>query len=71
MDLERAMSEEQSKRREQESEAIRKFYETHPNWSLLQVANCPTPGCGKPLHCKVHRYAYRKWWVNLRIGLKG
>ena len=58
------------KQEDQESEAIRKFYETRPGWSLLQVAKCPALGCGKPLYCKEHQYAYRKWWVNLSIGLK-
>ena len=40
------------KQEDQESEIIRKFYETRPGWSLLQVAKCPTLGCGKPLYCK-------------------
>jgi len=57
-------------REDQESEAIRKFYETRRGWSLLQVAKCPTLRCGKSLYCKEHQYAYRKWWVNLSIGLK-
>jgi len=40
------------KQEDQESEAIRKFYDTRPGWSLLQVAKCPTLGCGKPLTAK-------------------
>jgi hypothetical protein len=53
-----------------ENEGIKKFHRTHPGWSLLQVARCPAPGCGRFLYCKKHRYAYRKWWINLNIGLK-
>jgi len=64
------MSEEHFKRKEQEREAIRKFYEKHLGWHLSQVTKCPSLGCGKPLYCKEHQYAYRKWWVNLSIGLK-
>jgi hypothetical protein len=65
------MSEEHRKREEQESEVIRKFYEKHLGWHLLQVVKCPTSGCGKSLYCKEHQYAYGKWWVNTSIGLKG
>lgn len=58
------------KQEEQEREAIRKFYETHPGWSLLPVARCPAPGCGKPFYHKKHKYAYRKWWVNYYTAMK-
>ncbi|MFC1919965.1 hypothetical protein ACFLWX_04160 [Chloroflexota bacterium] len=44
--------------------------EKHPGWHLLQVAKCPTSGCGKPVYCEEHQYTYRKWWVNCSIGLK-
>ena len=64
------MSEEHWKREEQESEAIGKFYQTHLGWHLSEVSKCPAPGCGKPVYCEDHQYAYRKWWVNLTIGVK-
>jgi len=64
------MSEEYWKREEQESKAIGKFYQTHPGWHLSEVSKCPAPGCGKPLYCEEHQYAYRKWWVNLALGVK-
>ncbi|MDH5364835.1 MAG: hypothetical protein OEW82_06720 [Dehalococcoidia bacterium] len=64
------MAEEGWKREEQEKEAVGKFCEKHPGWQLLQVAKCPVPGCRKPLYCEEHQYAYRKWWINLSVGLK-
>jgi hypothetical protein len=64
------MSKERCTEEEQEREAIGKFYETRPGWSLLPVARCPAPDCGKPLHCKKHKYAYRKYWINFYIAMK-
>ena len=64
------MSEEHFKREQQERKAIGKFYQKHPGWHLSEVFKCPTRGCGKFLYCEGHRYAYRKWWINLSIGLK-
>jgi hypothetical protein len=63
------MTEGSRERQEQEREATVEFYEKHPGWHLLQVSKCPAIGCGKPLYCEKHQYAYRQWWVNLTIGL--
>ena len=52
--------EKQEEPEEQEREAIKNFYETHPGWSLLPVARCPVGGCSKPLYHKKHHYAYKK-----------
>jgi hypothetical protein len=64
------VSKERCTEEEQEREAIREFHETRPGWSLLSVARCPAPNCGRPLYCKKHKYAYGKWWINLYIAMK-
>ncbi len=64
------MGEEYRKWEERESEAIRTFYQTHTGWHLSEVSKCPAPSCSKSLYCEEHKYAYRKWWVNLTIGVK-
>ena len=51
-----------------EREAISKFYETHPDWTLLSVAKCPD--CGRPNYDKKHKYAYKKWWINYYNAMK-
>ncbi len=64
------MTEGYRKRQEQERAATVRFYEKHPGWHLSEVSKCPAPGCGKPVYCEKHQYAYRKWWVNVAIGVK-
>ncbi len=63
------MTEEHQKRQERERAAMVKYHET-PGWHLLQVSKYPAPGCGKPLYCEKHQYAYGKWWANVAIGIK-